>query len=229
MPDQYKLVKGQDGRDYVELPGGIQFPADDLKERQPTFGSKIAEGAYKVLTPEVLGTAAAFLGPETGGASLVIPPLVGGATSIGRDLLAGERDPKTIASDALMHSGLNLVPGLIGRGARLAMGGRMGAALASMSEGGGWTGNIAKGLRAFLGPEASPAVQAAAAGGATRAPVGVQIALLQQKLANPMLNPTAKAAALQAIRRLELGQQQTVVKGLHSALGAGSVGYEALK
>lgn len=205
---QYKLVKGEDGRDYVELPGGVQFPADDLKERQPSTGGTIASQAYKLLNPEVLGGAAALLGPETGGMSLAIPPLVGAATSVGRDLWAGERDPKTIASDALLHAGTNLGAGLAGRAVTSAM--KMGSGAldaASMLPKVGIAAKLAK-ILGYGGEAAAPAAAATDSFLTSTLPSGAKVFSSQglkelvQKSIDLENTPGTPPATLQAIDQL---------------------------
>lgn len=126
-----KIVKGADGKDYIVLPGGAQFPADELKEPQLSTGGKIASQAYKLLTPEVLSGAAALLGPETGGLSMAIPSAVGAGSSLVRDYMSGQHDFKTMASDALLHGTLGMAPGAVGGLVKggMAMGRAGGAAL----------------------------------------------------------------------------------------------------
>lgn len=232
-----QTVKGEDGRDYVELPGGVRFPADELKEPAMQPGEQFGRGVgragvaqamfEKVATPEVLGGVASMLGPETGGLSLAIPPLVGAGTSLVRDYMRGEKNPATYAGNAGIHAFTNFAPSIV----KGLWPSNMGSALtravdAAATDSGSWVSTAAKGLKAALSGSAAdvadPAAAAAAKGGST-----AMIYKLQQKLTDPALNSTARAAVITAIKKLESQLPQQVSQGLRAFLGAGSVVHQA--
>ncbi len=160
----------------MDVPGVGQFPLPEptkaLDEpsltRTPNqarvrgFFEGARQGAKRVLTPEVLGGVSALAAPETGGLSLAIPPVVGAATSAIRDLtgMNGEQSPTDMAGRALLHGGVNALPGIVGglSRARGAAGPMADAVTGAIASGGGVPGRAMGALRGVFsgGSAAAP-------------------------------------------------------------------------
>lgn len=170
--------------------------------------------------PEIMAMLSAALAPETGGASLAIPPLAAAGTrAIQNWASKGEMD----LPDAATRGGLNAIPGAVGKvaGKFLPGSGTLTRAVEGAAGGEGWLGTIAKGLKSAMGGGASPAVQIAQAGGKANAPTTAIIQQLEAKLQDPSLNTTAKAAVLTALKRLQGQQSGNIAQSLRGVLGLG--------
>lgn len=237
----------KDGKRYYDVPGSSRlFPVDDIAGPDPAMANppRLSDGEpggveraqargfkqgmaeapmtqfLKHSAPEIGAGLTAAMMPATGGLSLAAPPLVAGATNAAQQYMdKGSVD----IPEVLTRTGLNLIPGAIGRGVGkfLPGSGTLTRALEGAATGDGWTANIARGLKGALGSQASPAVTIAQAGGKANAPTSALIAQLEQKLQDPSLNTTAKAAVLTALKKLQGGQSMQISQGLRTVLGLG--------
>lgn len=244
MPQNFPIITGEDGRKYYDVPGSARkFPVEEIDGKvaasdDPSLSD--ADHPYRAMakgfvkgavqsptaqflkrsSPEIGAGLAAILGPETGGASFAIPPLVAGATDAARQYFdTGSVDPMAVAT----RTGLNAIPGAIGKmaGRFLPGSGTLTRAVEGAAQGDGWMGTVAKGLKGALGGQATPAVQIAQAGGKANAPSAALIAQLEAKLTDPQLNVTAKAAVLTALKQLQGRQSGNIAQGLRGVLGLG--------
>lgn len=216
------IIIGKDGRKYYDVPGMEPVLVDDVDAPSTNEGFLAKTGGFlKRSSPEIVAGLSAALAPETGGASLAIPPLAAAGTEALRQWSdTGHVDPSSV----MARGGLNLIPGVVGKtvGRFLPGSGTLTRALEGASQGDGWVGTIAKGLRAAIGGGgASPAVQIAQAGGKANAPSSALIAQLEAKLQDPRLNTTAKAAVLTALNRLKGTQSANISQVLRGVLGLG--------
>lgn len=151
MPE--RKYTGPDGREWVELPGGVTFPTDELKEAPASSGVM-----HYLLDPELVAGAASFVP----GVGTLAAGGIGAGMSVARDLAEGQTDPWAIAGRAAMHGGVNMIPGGVGaivsKGMRAVPLAETGANILTH---GAARGSIISLLRSVLGKGATEAAEAA--------------------------------------------------------------------
>lgn len=105
-----KTERSDDGKMYMVFPDGKRVELEDAPAEPPSMMGQLGR---LLSNPEVTGGAAGIL-RKGGPYGWAVPPVVGAATSVGRDLYDGERNPATIGANALKHGALNALPGLAG-------------------------------------------------------------------------------------------------------------------
>lgn len=204
----------------VNIPGVGDYEVTAEAEGAPrTIWGRVVDA---VTNPEIVSGAASLIpGVGTGAAATI-----GAGASVVNDYRHGDTDSMGMAGRALLHGGLSAIPGVGGAIAKRGLPAASEAATA-MAGDSGILGTAMKGIKAlFEGgkiPGATPTIEAAAAGGVKRASTATQMALLQQKLVDPSLNTTAKAAVLTAIKKLQEGQGTSLANKIRLVLGGGSV------
>ncbi len=218
MPSQI-VVKN--GRKVQQVAGGQDLdlgPADAAQggPAKPSLTHRVLH-ALGNASPEIAATGAAFAAPETFGASLILPPLAAGATEAGREYFSGEDlDPAKI----LTRTGLNAIPGVVGKVAGRFMGAPA-RALESMGQGDNWVSTLARGANSLISDPVAEKAGTKVMARATRGATG-KVAQLMERLNDPTLNGPAKAAIVQAIRRLQSTRSTGVANSIRGILGLAS-------
>lgn len=215
MPNPQQTFKGEDGKDYIDVPGMTPIAMEDLQPpTSPSFGSK-ALGMAKAASPEIVAALSTMLAPETGFASLAIPPAAAAATEAVKQWSdTGSASPMSVA----IRGGLNAIPGIAGK-----VFGRMSApVLSSAADASAQSGN-------FLGGGLKAAASILRGDGAAAMPETQQVINLQQKLSTLGNNPQARMAVERALKAIQANantaqvaaRSGTISQTLRALLGLG--------
>jgi len=225
-----KVVKGDDGKYYMDIPGVGRYPADPPADAGADSGSMMGNVGRKVwdtirsVSPELVGAGTAALAPETGGLSLLAPPLAAAGTEALKQWAdsgsTATMNPASIAT----RGGINALPGVLGRIAgMLGMGtGGVTRGVEAMASRPGWAGTVASGISgaADVGVGASPRAAMLAKPGSA-API---IADAQSWMPHFVDEPDMQAELLKKIAALKASAGGRIGQGVRGLL-AGAEGY----